>query len=76
MEEEYISFPSRKEEDGTTSILLSGYVLEGRENPVIVRNVHQTKEGGDIYGKIDDEGCCIANIDNNIVIITCKKTEN
>ena len=68
-EKDHLEFPTRTEEDGSTSIL-----VEGR---MYIRNVHQKKVGGDIYGEFQGDPCVVTTIlGEGPVVIVCSLAEN
>ena len=60
----YIEFPSRIEEDGSTSILV--------KDKMYIRNIKQKKEGDDIYGEYEGNPCVVTAINGGLAVIVCE----
>lgn len=66
-EKDYIEFPTRTEEDGSTSILVKGCMY--------IKNAVQPKSGGDIYGDFEGDPCVVTTINNGLAVIVISKVE-
>ena len=61
---ESMEFPTRTEEDGSTSILV--------KDRMYIRNVKQKKEGDDIYGEYEGDPCVVTTINGYVTVIVIK----
>lgn len=66
-EKDHIEFPTRIEEDGSTSILVKGWMY--------IKNAVQPKKGGDIYGDFEGDPCVVTTINNGLAVIVISKAE-
>ena len=66
-EKDHIEFPARTEEDGSTSILVAGWMY--------IRNAVQPRKGGDIYGDFEGDACVVTTINNGLAVIVVSKAE-
>ena len=64
---EHLEFPTRTEEDGSTSILVAGRMY--------IKNAVQPKKGGDIYGDFEGDPCVVTTINNGLAVIVISKAE-